>query len=96
MWGPWLLGMASAQTAMRFERVGLQPFDPRTGLAMMEHILMVQQVELVAASFKWKHILKSPISKKAVFRDMISDVRLDRPNPTIEVPVFHLAYVQKL
>jgi len=95
MWGPWLLGMAS-QKAMRFERVGLQPFIPRTGLAMLESILMVERAEFVAACFKWEHILKSPISKRAVFKDMISDVRLDRPNPTIEVLIFYMAYVNKL
>jgi len=96
MWGPWLLGMASAQKAMRFERVGLQPFTPRTGLTIIESILMVERAEFVAASFKWEHILKSPISKRAVFRDMISDVRLDRPNPTIEVLIFYMAYVTNL
>ena len=67
MWGPWATGMASAELALRLERLGLQVFDPKAGLVVLEAALGVKRAELVVASFVWKQFTNSPMYKMAIF-----------------------------
>ena len=69
----------------RFEHVGLQVFDPKAGLFVLEAALGVKRAELVAASFVWKQFTNTPMFKKAIFAGLVHHGALNILKPTVEV-----------
>ena len=81
MWGPWAIGMATANTINRFEHVGLRMFDPKAGLTVLEAALGVKRAELVVASFNWKQMIQHLHSQKGnIWRTMFSRGPSTNPN----------------
>ena len=91
MWGPWAIGMATANTINRFEHVGLRMFDPKAGLTVLEAALGVKRAELVVASFNWKQMSNTSILKRAIFADYVQPEPLNKPKYKVKVIVIRFA-----
>ena len=77
MWGPWALGMANNTMVARFERIGLQPFNPKSGMVLLETALASKTAELVAATIIWKRIAQDAIFRTSIFADVQGQEQVD-------------------
>ena len=93
MWGPWAMGMATSNTISRFGSIGLEPFEPGTGLLILEAALEAKLAELVAASFNWKQVPSTPIFKRAIFAGLIDHWSLEIHEPIAKVLIPLLTFV---